>query len=76
MVPLQPDDSDETSILWPRARNMPLCSICSDLMVAPEVSALQPGGKVVYLWCCDICGDGFVSQASILRHIARSRHKG
>ena len=54
---------------------MPRCSICSDLMVAPEASALQGGGKVSYLWSCDTCGQGFVTQASILRHIATLDHK-
>jgi hypothetical protein len=54
---------------------MPRCSICSDLMVAPEASALQTGGKVIYLWSCDNCGQGFVTQASILRHITDPDHK-
>jgi hypothetical protein len=71
MVPLQPADTEDVSLHWPRARNMPRCSICSDLMVAPEASALlRTGGKVIYLWSCDTCGQGFVTQASILRHIA------
>jgi hypothetical protein len=75
MVPLQPDETDEVALLWPRARNMPRCSICSDLMVAPEASALQAGGKVVYLWSCDTCGQGFVTQASILGHMIGPGHK-
>lgn len=54
---------------------MPRCSICSDLMVAPEASALQGGGKVSYLWSCDTCGHGFVTQASILRNTTVANHK-
>ena len=73
MVPLQPAETDEVSLLWPRA--MPRCSICSDLMVAPEASALQADDRVVYLWSCDTCGQGFVTQASILRHITAPGHK-
>src|SRR4029077_7937634 len=51
--------------LWPRVRNMPLCSLCSNSMVAPEASALQADGDVSYLWSCDSCGHGFVTQAAI-----------
>ena len=49
---------------WPRVRDMPRCSLCSDLMVAPEASILQLNGEVGYLWCCDTCGQGFVTRAS------------
>ena len=51
---------------WPRVRNMPLCSLCSNSMVAPEASALQADGDVSYLWSCDSCGHGFVTHAAIL----------
>jgi hypothetical protein len=51
---------------WPRVRNMPRCSICSDKMVAPEASVLQRGGEVCYLWSCERCGQGFVTQAAKL----------
>jgi hypothetical protein len=50
---------------WPRARNMPRCSICSDLMVAPEASVLKSKGEVCYLWSCDRCGQGFVTKAHL-----------
>jgi hypothetical protein len=50
---------------WPRARNMPLCSLCSNSMVAPEASALRPDGEISYLWSCDSCGHGFVTHAVI-----------
>jgi len=33
-------------------------------MVAPEASILQLNGEVGYLWCCDTCGQGFVTRAS------------
>jgi hypothetical protein len=54
---------------------MPRCPICSDVMVAPEASALQSGGEVGYLWSCDTCGHGFVTQALILRDNGRTDHK-
>jgi hypothetical protein len=50
---------------WPRVRNMPMCSLCSNSMVAPEASALEADGDVSYLWSCDSCGHGFVTQAAI-----------
>jgi hypothetical protein len=50
---------------WPRVRNMPLCSLCSNSMVAPEASALQADGDVSYLWSCDSCGHGFVTHAAL-----------
>jgi hypothetical protein len=48
---------------WPRMRDMPRCSICLDSMVAPEASVLKSDGEVSYLWSCDSCGQGFVTQA-------------
>jgi hypothetical protein len=51
------------ALLWPRVRNRPRCSLCSDAMVAPEASVLQSGGRVSYLWSCDTCGQGFVTHA-------------
>jgi hypothetical protein len=75
MVPLQPAETEDASLLWPRERSMPRCSICSDLMVAPEACALQPCGKITYLWSCDTCGLGFVTQVSILRHVTVADHK-
>jgi hypothetical protein len=59
----QTDQSRPTP--WPRARNMPLCSLRSNSMVAPEASALNLDGKISYLWSCDSCGQGFVTHAAI-----------
>ena len=48
---------------WPRTRNMPRCPLCSDSMVAPEAASVLQSGEVSYLWSCDSCGQGFVTQA-------------
>jgi hypothetical protein len=50
---------------WPRMRNMPRCSICTDFLVAPEASVLKTDGEVSYLWSCDRCGQGFVTEARV-----------
>jgi hypothetical protein len=52
---------------WPRMRNMPRCSICTDFMVAPEASVFKTDGEVSYLWSCDRCGHGFVTEAHLPR---------
>ena len=52
---------------WPRMRNMPRCSICTDFMVAREASVLKTDGEVSYLWSCDRCGQGFVTEARLPR---------
>ncbi len=46
----------------PRVRNLPVCSICADTMVAAESSAIEADGGVSYLWSCDNCGHGFVTR--------------
>ena len=46
---------------WPRARELPKCEACGDLMVAPEASGLRPDGSVYYLWSCDCCGQSLVT---------------
>ena len=46
----------------PRVRSLPVCSICSDTMVAAESSAIEANGGVSYLWSCDTCGHGFVTR--------------
>jgi len=61
---------------WPRVRNMPLCSLCSNSMVAPEASALQADGDVSYLWSCDSCGQGFVTHAAIWVNLRSVKKKG
>jgi len=52
-----------SSAYWPRARELPKCEACGDLMVAPEASGLRPDGCVYYLWSCDCCGQSLVTNA-------------
>jgi hypothetical protein len=52
------------SAQWPRVRKMPRCSMCADLMVAPESSVLTKDGVVTYLWCCERCGQSVVTECS------------
>jgi uncharacterized Zn finger protein len=51
----------------PRVHLITRCSICSDTMVAPEVSVLKSDGEVSYLWSCDRCGHGFVTEARVVQ---------
>jgi hypothetical protein len=46
---------------WPKASQMPRCTMCFDLMTAPESSVLMPDGVVSYLWSCDSCGETVVT---------------
>lgn len=55
----------ETARQWPRVRDMPRCSICSNSMVAPEASVLKSNGSVSYVWSCDCCGHAFVTDAAV-----------
>lgn len=48
----------------PRMSDRPVCSVCSDSMVAAEASALISGEVISYLWTCDNCGYGFVTKHS------------
>ena len=50
----------------PQERNLPVCPICLDSMIAAEASAFDADGGVSYLWNCETCGCGFVT-----RHQAR-----
>jgi hypothetical protein len=50
---------------WPRRRNMPRCSICTDFLVAPEASVFKTDGEVSYLWSCERCGQGFVTDVRL-----------
>jgi hypothetical protein len=52
----------KTSGRRPRVHFIPRCSICSDIMVAPEASVFKADGEVSYLWSCDTCGQGFVTE--------------
>ena len=45
----------------PRLSDLPSCTACSDLLVAPEASVLSPEGDVRYLWTCDSCGESLIT---------------
>ena len=56
--------STKPSRLPPRSAERPVCSICSDSMVAAEASAFLSDEVISYLWTCDNCGYGFVTKHS------------
>jgi hypothetical protein len=51
----------------PRGSDLPTCPVCADSMVAAEASAFLKDDVVSYLWTCDTCGYGFVTQHSFER---------
>jgi hypothetical protein len=48
----------------PRERELPTCPVCADSMIAAEASAFLSENSVSYLWACDTCGYGFVTEHS------------
>ena len=44
-----------------RLTSRPTCTVCAASMVAAEASALVSEDVVSYLWSCDVCGYGFVT---------------
>lgn len=48
----------------PRECDLPTCPVCADSMVAAEASAFLSDNIVSYLWTCDTCGYGFVTNHS------------
>ncbi|MBY0383236.1 MAG: hypothetical protein K2W78_15110 [Xanthobacteraceae bacterium] len=38
-----------------------VCTICADTMIAAEASALLADNVISYLWTCETCGHGFVT---------------
>ncbi len=48
----------------PRESDLPICLVSNDSMVAAEASAFLTDDVVSYLWTCDTCGYGFVTQHS------------
>ena len=52
---------------YPRGRDLPVCAVCSDSMVAAEASAFLADNVVSYLWSCETCGYGFVTNHSLRR---------
>ena len=49
----------------PRERELPTCAVCADSMVAAEASAFLPDNVVRYLWTCETCGYGFVTEHAL-----------
>ncbi len=47
-----------------RASSRPVCTVCSDTMVAAEASAFLSDNVISYLWTCETCGYGFVTKHS------------
>jgi C4-type Zn-finger protein len=45
----------------PRGAELPTCPVCADSMIAAESSAFLADNVVSYLWTCDTCGYGFVT---------------
>jgi hypothetical protein len=48
-----------------RTSELPTCTVCAASMIAAEASAWGPDNKVRYLWSCDVCGYGFVTDQQI-----------
>lgn len=51
----------------PRGSDLPTCPVCADSMVAAEASAFLKQDVVSYLWTCDTCGYGFVTEHAFTR---------
>lgn len=49
----------------PRGPDLPTCPVCADSMIAAESSAFLADNVVSYLWTCDTCGYGFVTNHSV-----------
>jgi hypothetical protein len=50
-----------------RGSDRPTCTVCADSMVAAEASAFVAENLISYLWTCDTCGYGFVTNHSLKR---------
>lgn len=50
-----------TSTTTPRGADLTTCPVCADSMIAAESSAFLADNVVSYLWTCDTCGYGFVT---------------
>ncbi len=48
-----------------RSTTMPTCKVCAAQMVAAEASMLGENNVVSYLWSCDVCGYGFVTDTAV-----------
>ncbi|UGV26783.1 hypothetical protein E0H22_14495 [Rhodopseudomonas boonkerdii] len=49
----------------PRGVDLPTCPVCADSMIAAESSAFLADNVVSYLWTCDTCGYGFVTNHTV-----------
>ncbi len=49
----------------PRGADLPTCPVCADSMIAAESSAFLADNVVSYLWTCDTCGYGFVTNHAV-----------
>jgi C4-type Zn-finger protein len=56
--------------LAPRRSDRKTCPVCADSMVAAEASAFVSEHVVSYLWTCDTCGYGFVTNHTLKRPVA------
>jgi hypothetical protein len=52
-----------------RGSDLPTCAVCADSMVAAEASAFLSDDMISYLWTCDTCGYGFVTQHALKKFI-------
>jgi hypothetical protein len=44
----------------------PRCPRCGCMMFAAERSAFNVNGRIWHAWCCDDCGNEFVTTISVL----------
>lgn len=54
-----------------RTVELPTCPVCADSMIAAESSAFLADNEVSYLWTCDTCGYGFVTQHTVKKIACR-----
>lgn len=48
-----------------RGPDLRTCPVCADSMIAAESSAFLADNMVSYLWTCDTCGYGFVTNHTV-----------
>lgn len=50
-----------------RGAELRTCPVCADSMIAAESSAFLADNVVSYLWTCDTCGYGFVTNHTVTK---------
>lgn len=50
-----------------RSAELRTCPVCADSMIAAESSAFLADNVVSYLWTCDTCGYGFVTNHKVTK---------